>query len=219
MSPNSEANEVRERRSLKQHVYDALLARLLNNELIPGQILNRRAVAEELGVSVAPVLEAMLQLESEGFLESIARKGTQVRLIDQDDVVGMLVVREALECQAARMYCGEKVEQGMNVLLPLAGELESESASHPHHWMQELEFHTALVGLADCRMLSDEYKRCIHLNMFFGINRFYPRVGERGRMSHELLLQQLTTRDPEDAERAIRAHVRSGKGPFAERIR
>ncbi len=222
MGQNSRTDETvhaPQKRSLKQHVYHELLAKLLNNELIPGQILNRRAVAEELGVSVAPVLEAMLQLESEGFLESIARKGTQVRLIGQEDVVGMLVVREALECQAARMYCGEKLEQAMGLLLPLARELESESAAHPHHWIQELEFHAALVGLADCRMLSDEYKRCIHLNMFFGINRFYPSVGERGRMSHEQLLEQLTTRDPDEAERIIRAHVRSGKGPFADQIR
>ncbi len=216
---NERTGATAEKRSLKEQVYEALLAKLLNNELVPGQILNRRAVAEELGVSVAPVLEAMLQLRAEGFLESIARKGTQVRPIGQKDIVGMLVVRAALECQAARLYCGESVEAELDRLLPLARELESDAAGHPHHWMMDLEFHTALVSLADCPMLSDEYRRCIHLNMFFGINRFYPRAAEHGRMSHESLLRELTTRDPDAAEQIIRRHIRSGKGPFAELIR
>ena len=60
--------------SLSREVYNTLLQQLLQNELIPGTILNRRKVAAELGVSVAPVLEAMLQLEMEGFLEASGRK-------------------------------------------------------------------------------------------------------------------------------------------------
>lgn len=52
--------------SLSEQVYHTLLDRLLSNKLIPGEILNRRDVAKELQVSVAPVLEAMVQLEHEG---------------------------------------------------------------------------------------------------------------------------------------------------------
>jgi DNA-binding GntR family transcriptional regulator len=206
------------KRSLKQIVYDDLLDKLLNNNLVPGEILNRRTVAHELGVSVAPVLEAMLQLETEGFLESIPRKGTQVRPIRQEDIIGMFVVREALECQAARLYCGKRILVAFDRLLPLAQQLDQESTGHPQHWIREIEFHSTLVGLAECRMLSEEYKRCIHLNMFHGINKFYPREGDRGRMSHELLLRELKTPDPDVAERVIRAHVRSGKGPLADVI-
>lgn len=206
-------------RSLKQFVYDTLLAKLLSNELIPGQILHRRAVAEELGVSVAPVLEAMLQLESEGFLESIARKGTQVRPVGQREVVGMLVVREALECEAARLICGERVRLAMERLLPLARTLDTEAATDPRHWSGELEFHTSLVALADCKMLSDEYKRCIHLNMYYGINRLYPSAAEQGRTLHETLLRDLCVSDPDAAERAVRMHIRSGKGPLPDLIR
>ena len=57
-------------------MYEHLLENFLQNELVPGHILNRREIAQQLGVSVAPVLEAFLQLEMEGFVESIPRKGT-----------------------------------------------------------------------------------------------------------------------------------------------
>ncbi len=209
----------RDGQSLKRFVYESLLTKLLNSELIPGQILHRRAVAEELGVSVAPVLEAMVQLESEGFLESIARKGTQVRPVGQKDIIGMIVIREALECEAARLYCGRRVAEATEELLPLARALDTDATADPRHWNEELEFHSALVALAECRILSDEYKRCIHLNMFYGINRLYPRAGEQGRLLHQELLQELTTEDPDAAERAMRRHIRSGKGQLPELIR
>src|SRR4051794_1015015 len=54
---------------LSSQVYDQLLRRLLSGELPPGHVFNRRQVAAELGVSVAPVLEAMLELEAEGLIE------------------------------------------------------------------------------------------------------------------------------------------------------
>ncbi len=42
-------------------------------------------------------------------VETLPRKGTLVRAITIDDAYGYLLIREALECTAARLYCGEKV--------------------------------------------------------------------------------------------------------------
>jgi len=72
-------NYISVKASLSKEVYQEILSRLMDNRLVPGNILNRRKVAKELGVSVAPVLEALKQLEMEGFLESIPRKGTIVK--------------------------------------------------------------------------------------------------------------------------------------------
>src|SRR4051812_40425502 len=109
--------------SLASRVYEEILKRLLSGELAPGQIFNRRQTAAELGVSVAPVLEAMLELEAEGLIESLPRKGTRVRVLTLDDLQGQLVVREALECQAARLYCGRPVQRESKRLLRLAEEI------------------------------------------------------------------------------------------------
>ena len=95
--------------SLSSKAYNYLVKSLLKNELVPGDSINRRDIADKLGMSVAPVLEAMLQLESEEYLESVPRKGTIVKPIRIDDVTGQLIVREALECAAARYYCGKPV--------------------------------------------------------------------------------------------------------------
>lgn len=205
-----------DRLSLKQQAYEAIRGKLLQNQLVAGQIFNRRAIAEELGMSVAPVLEAMVQLENEGFLESIPRKGTQVRPVRREDVVGMSIVREALECQAARLYCGSKIKDATPELKPLALKLDQTGAGHPNHWEMELEFHTKLVALAGVPLLSDEFSRCIHLNMFFAINKLFPGETDKNRNSHEELLQILAECGPDEAETHLRKHVRSGKGPLSE---
>jgi len=198
--------------SLSRQVYDTLLNKLLNNELISGQILNRRQVAADLGVSVAPVLEAMLILEMEGFLESIPRKGTQVRPIAPEDVHGQLILREALECQAARLYCGEGIEKNEASLLRLADKMDKSAPFVPEHWREDLNFHHALIKITGVDALIKEYHRVIHLNIFHAVNRLTQIHDNADPSNHRKLVQKLKTRDPDEAERIIRAHVRSGKG-------
>lgn len=199
--------------SLKRKAYEEILAKLLQNDVVAGQIINRRAVAAELGMSVAPVLEAMIELENEGFLRSLPRQGTQVRAIQLRDVAGMLAVPEAFECAAARLYSGARLMQAMDSLLPLARALDATAPGNPHHWEREIEFHGRLVDCAGVAKLSTDFRRCIRLNMFFAINRLSAaRARKRDAQSHEELLQRLAGAHPDRAEAAVRGHIRSGKG-------
>lgn len=196
-----------------KEAYESLLERLLSNQLVPGQILNRRDVANDLGMSVSPVLEAMLHLEMEGFLQSIARKGTQVAPIMQDDVRGNLILREAIECEAARFYCGEPVRQDLDRLEPLARELDETGTDILPHWKLELDFHRELVRLVDSDPLLREFDRFIRLSMFYGVHK-YTRSHEQSHQLHLVLLEGLCDAGPDEAERLIREHVRSGKSPL-----
>lgn len=197
--------------SLSEEVYNRLLERLLENQLVPGIILNRREVAAELGMSVAPVLEAMLQLEMEGFLESIPRIGTQVRPVTAEDVREQLIVREALECQAARLYCGDPVKRNEEQLMELAGQVDATAPNTVEHWRAELEFHNSLMALTGVQALKREYRRVMRLNVFFGVNRIVTDLDVRDVRDHRELVRMLKTTDPDEAERIMREHARSGK--------
>ncbi len=199
-------------RSLSGYVYETLLGRLLRNELVPGEMLNRRDVARELGVSVAPVLEAMVQLENEGFLEGIPRKGTRVRPVRSEDVAGQLIVREALECAAARLYCGAPVRRRLAELRPIAERLDAVKADSPQRWEREIAFHQALVRLTGCEPLIREFERVFRLTVFHRINRVVGSSLGQVVDRHVRLLTRLGSCGPDAAERAIREHVRSGKG-------
>ncbi len=197
--------------SLSRMVYETMIARLLGNDLVPGDILNRRDVAEELGVSVAPVLEAFLQLDMEGFVESLPRKGTVVKAVRKEDVLGRLIIREALECEAARLYCGEPVAAAEKELVELAEAVESTPSDTPEHWKQDIDFHLRLVSLAGCDVLTGEFAKTMRIGTFYGMNRVIAPDDRLERQNHVEMVERLKTRDPDEAERIVRAHVRSGK--------
>lgn len=206
--------------SLAQKVYDALKGRILSNELVPGDMLNRRAVAREMGVSPMPVLEAMLQLESEGLLETLPRKGTRVRLVRPRDLRDQLVLREALECQAARQYCGEPIRANRKRLTEVAREVDRAcQAPAMDVWQREIEFHRSLVELAECSALMEAFDAVMRKGLFFAVNALLPPHPGKKISSHVRLLKPLQDDDPEAAEVAMRDHLRTGKGEILTGVR
>ena len=107
--------------NLTLKIYNSLLQKFLSNELVPGTVIDRRAIAEEYHVSMAPVRDALQRLTLEGFIETRSRSATIVKAIQREDIYGTLTMREALESQVARMGCGEKVRSGQDALVETAG--------------------------------------------------------------------------------------------------
>lgn len=198
------------RRSLSLVAYDHLSDRLLKS-LAPGDVLNRRQVAAELGISVAPVLEAMMQLEAEGLLQTLPRKGTQVRPIRPEDLRGQLLLREAIECQAARIYCGAPVTARSTELLRLADTVDASQGDSLARWRSEAAFHRALVTLADCDALTEAFDRVMRAKLFISLKFFLEAHPMDERGNHRKLVKTLKSDDPEAAESALRTHLRQGK--------
>lgn len=195
---------------LSQRVYDWLLGRILACELKPGDRINRRDVADQVGVSVAPTLEAMVQLEWEGFLETRPRLGTRVRVVDAEEVRGRFILREALEAQGARLYCGHPVKQHEKQLLKLANAVDRSSPRSSTNWNVEIDFHRALMALTNCPVLIDAFDHVLRHSLFYAINRLLPPPRRRiAPNSHARLIRQLQVQDPDKAEQAIRAHVQA----------
>lgn len=198
--------------SLSQKAYDILLERIFDNRLPAGEMINRRELAAELRMSVAPVLEAMVMLERDGLLETLPRKGTRVAVIRSGDISGHLFVREALECHAARQICGPAAAGAMESLIPLARRADAAPLQSAAYAKADFAFHTALVALCGCDLMNREYERVARLGLFYRINRFVTSAEAGVRLSHERLLEQMAIDDPQAAHRAMRDHLVSGKG-------
>src|SRR5512135_480259 len=65
--------------------------------------LDERKLAQDFGISRTPVREAMAQLESEGFVRSVPRRGIYVVRKTKREVIEMIAVWAALESMAARL--------------------------------------------------------------------------------------------------------------------
>ena len=105
---------------LAGEAYVIIRERILRGEVAIGQVISRRKIAAELGMSFLPVSEAFLRLELEGLLESRPRAGTRVRIPSREDVRGHYLVREALEVEAARLFADIATPEERTELLKLA---------------------------------------------------------------------------------------------------
>src|SRR5215471_9210878 len=115
--------------SLAAEAYEVVKHRILRGQLPMGQVISRRKIAAELGMSFLPVSEALLRLEFEGLLESRPRAGTRVRIPSREDVRGHYVVREALEVQAAMLFAAVASAEDRIEIEKMASRVEAMSVS------------------------------------------------------------------------------------------
>src|ERR1700759_220682 len=82
--------------SLAERAYFFIREQILRGELPLGAALSRRQLAQELGMSLVPISEALQRLEGEGLVESKPRVGTRIYMPTPQDIRERYVVREAL---------------------------------------------------------------------------------------------------------------------------
>jgi DNA-binding GntR family transcriptional regulator len=86
----------------QQHAVDALRGLIVGGVLRPGARVNQEDLAAEIGLSVAPVREALRVLEQEGQLTYLPRRGYFVTELNVADLTEIYDLRAVLEERAAR---------------------------------------------------------------------------------------------------------------------
>lgn len=194
--------------SLADRVYEYVTECILSGKWISGDIIDRKSIASTLNVSLAPVAEAMIRLDAEGFLETEPRRHTRIRVVRREDVRDQFALRMALERQAVAMAHGEPVRCARSHLIELAEAVDAFRPKDPAAWPAELAFHQALVDLADSPGLSVSYNRVMRRNYFFSLNSAHVvlEAGSPPPNQHTLLVDGFCTDDPAEADRILLGH-------------
>lgn len=196
--------------SKTDHVYNHIVSNLLDGTLRAGSILNRRIIAQELGVSVSPVGEAFYRLEHEGLIITVPRKATVVAPLDTKDLAERYMIRVALECQAARLYCGEPVQKQRSILTPLAEAVDTLDPRSIEFIRADLDFHRALIQLVNNKSMLQLFDQFMSISLLLSSRvRILQEqeISHVQRLSHLNLLELLSSDDPDLAEKAIRMNI------------
>ena len=86
----------------QQHAVEALRGLIVGGALAPGARVNQEDLAADLGLSVAPIREALRVLEQEGQLTYLPRRGYFVTELNVADLTEIYELRAVLEERAAR---------------------------------------------------------------------------------------------------------------------
>lgn len=87
-------------RSLREQVYDYLRGEMASGGMQPGSFLDLNALARHLGISRTPLRDALLQLEVEGFVEILPRRGFRLKPLGLDEIRNLYQIVGALESAA-----------------------------------------------------------------------------------------------------------------------
>lgn len=206
---------------LAGEAYVTVRERILRGELAIGQVISRRKIAAELGMSFLPVSEALLRLEHEGLLESRPRAGTRVRVPTRQDVQGHYVVREALEVQAAMLFATQATREERAELMKLAMRLDvlytqQEGNRFVYLGLHE-KLHRRIAECARCPALSDAISRTSALASTWLCATRPPTPGNPPT-HHEDLMKVLVNADPATAAEKMRSHIRASMANALQRL-
>jgi DNA-binding GntR family transcriptional regulator len=141
------------REKILEHIRDAIVSGAMK----AGSRVSEPDLAERYGISRTPIREAFRQLESEGYLTVIPRRGAVVTSFSQKDIEEFYAIKSILEGYAARRACEKLTVRELDKMQTINDRLQ-EMASHgdvKHFFKVHNDFHDLFIKAADNDKLRD----------------------------------------------------------------
>jgi DNA-binding GntR family transcriptional regulator len=172
--------------------------------------LDERQLASDLGISRTPVREAMVQLEREGFVRSVPRRGIYVVRKTKHEVIELITAWAALECMAARLITQNAADEEIASLRAMFATFENGRlhAKLDEYSEVNIEFHQAIIRMSRNSVLID-----LAANLFAHMRMIRRKtIGESDRADrsisdHMNIIRAIETRDTARAEALVRDHA------------
>lgn len=197
--------------SKSELAYQWIKLRITARTFTPGYRLVLASIAQEIGMSVVPVREAIRRLEAEGLITFVHNIGAQVAMVEETEYLHAMqtlsIVEGAATALSAPFMTVADVKRARQINAAMIAYLED---LDPHRFTElNLEFHSVL------------YEHCPNPHILDLVHRGWGRMGAlrdstfsfvpgRARESvqeHENLLRLIEIRtDPLEIELAARAH-------------
>src|SRR5690606_13808049 len=149
-----------EAQSLKARAYEALKAAILNMNSYDAKAELRiydRKLSAQFGVSRTPLREALAQLDQEGLVRIVARRGIYIVRKTKAEILEMITVWAALESMAARLATKEASDEELARLHDLVDDFSDDEIARKmgEYSDANIRFHQAIIGLGKCALISD----------------------------------------------------------------
>ncbi|MBK5277065.1 MAG: GntR family transcriptional regulator [Desulfuromonadales bacterium] len=199
--------------TLREKILENIRDAIISGSLKAGSRVSEPELADRYGISRTPIREALRQLESEGYLTVIPRRGAVVSEFSQKDVEDFYAIKSILEGYAARQACSrltekelDKLQANNNRLRLLADQNDIKSFFKLHN-----DFHDMFIKAAD-----NERLRELITSVVTRFQRLrFTSLSLPGRMmvsvlEHEKIIEAFRRRDAESAETLVRKNAEYG---------
>ena len=200
--------------SIAEEIYQKLKREILEAELPPGSLASEPELAVRLGASRTPVHEALRQLESEGLIELIPRRGARILPLSHSDAREIYQLLSALDPIAAGEVANQKPSSDdLSVLSEATDEMEKALVSQNlEEWAaNDDRFHRELIRLSGNRRLATIVNRLFDQAHRAQLTTLRLRQSlDKSVKEHRSILRALSSGNVERAKSQAQAHRERG---------
>jgi DNA-binding GntR family transcriptional regulator len=186
---------------------------ILKGSLAAGAKTTERDLAERLGMSRAPVREAIRELVSVGLLEQISPRQIVVRQLELTEVREIFEIREMLEARAVSLATERITTDQYNSLekLHLAMKTTASKGEFSDYFDLNIAFHKLIHEIASAPRLATLIDQVMRESLLFRSRGLVDEKNIRASIEeHEQLLKALRAGDGELASLLMSRHIQGG---------
>lgn len=193
-------------------VTDLIRDAIVRGEYAPNQRLIEADLSAAFSASRATVRTALLELAGEGLVERLPNKGSRVRAISVDEAIEILEVRIGVEglCAAkvAERLTDEQAAEFSRLRADMVASVEEGDLVEYSRLNRALDVrvrelsHHATASEVLARLHAQSVRHQFKLSS-------RPARAKVSVLEHTAIIDAILARDPDAAERAVRAHLRS----------
>src|SRR6478736_7195651 len=201
------------RETFKDKAYAALRHVIMASDIYRSRTdirLDERQLAQDFGISRTPVREAMAQLEREGFVRSVPRRGIYVVRKTKQEVIEMITAWAALESMAARLITEHASDDEIVSLRKMFATFEDGALrAHLDEYSEaNIEFHQSIIRMSGNGVLVSLAENLFtHMRMIRRKTIVEQDRADRSIRDHMHIIEALEARDTARAEQLVRDHA------------
>lgn len=209
-------NEIQDfqNRSLVEIIFRQLEGMILSGKIEPGERINESKLSNLLGVSRAPIREALRLLASSGILEVHANRGMFVRDLQIDEVEGLYDIRAALDVLAGERAAERINDRHLQTLDRWIEEMAAcvEANDTDAYYRANIAFHAAIVEIAGNKNLLSIYEGvCKQMSLFRKISLSLPGHLRLSLQRHKKIVEAIKSKNSARAASVMRNHTLGAK--------
>ena len=207
-----------ERGNVTAFVTAELRRAIVTLELKPGEILDKGAICERLGVSRFPISEALARLQAEALVDIMPQRGSMVSRVRIGDVVEFMLIRKALEGEAIRVLMARRPEGVIEELESVLAEQAraARNADHELFHYLDVRFHEVLfeaMQFSRIHAIIDSARASLTRARLLILDRRRLQVTQA---EHKEIVDAIKTGNPVEAVNAMRRHIDNVTGEFID---
>ena len=197
-------------RSLMEDITNSLRDAIIEGKLQPGQQIVEKELQKTLGVSRAPIREALLKLEGQGLVDILPRKGSYVRTISARFIQENFTIRAWLEGLAARVslqYLQESDFDHLDKILKDMARLAKQK-NFKGYFYRHWDFHNVFIKGSRNELLIEKIEVLRRQSLWLSYSiTYFEKKHKMSQNIHAKIIDVFRKGDPDEVERQIRHHI------------